>query len=45
MHPYDCRKEVEILRNFLGATNNQIQFILAEEIEHEDKLKKVFKIV
>ena len=45
VHPYDCRKEVESLRDFLGADSNQIQFILAEKIEHEEKLKKVFKII
>ncbi|MDD5738538.1 MAG: hypothetical protein PHY72_01255 [Candidatus Pacebacteria bacterium] len=45
VHPYNCKKEIEILRDFLGANSNQIQFILAEEIEHEEKLKKVFKII
>ncbi len=44
VYPYNCRKEIEILRDFLGANSNQIQIILAEEIEHEDNLKKVFKI-
>lgn len=45
VYPYECRKEIEVLRDFLGANNNQIQFILAEEIEHEEKLKKVFRII
>ena len=45
VYPYECRKEIEILRNFLGANSDQIQFILAEEIEHEEKLKKAFKII
>lgn len=45
VYPYNCRKEIEILRDFLGANSNQIQIILADEIEHEDTLKKAFQIV
>lgn len=42
--PFDCKKEIELLRDFLGADNNQIQLVIAEKIEQEERLKRVFNL-
>ncbi len=42
--PYDCKKEITLLREFFGLSPAQLQLIVAEKIEEEAKIKKVFKL-
>ena len=42
VHPFECREEVALLREFLGATAKQIRFIEATKIERDDFLHKHF---
>lgn len=42
--PYDCEKEVRLLRQFFGLDAAQLQLIVAEKIEDEPKVKKLFKL-
>ena len=40
--PFECEKEIQILKEFLGADSRQIRFIVADKIEDDLKLKQVF---
>lgn len=42
--PFECRDEIEVLRNFFGLTQKEVRLIVAEDIESVDWLKKIFKI-
>ena len=42
--PYSCEREIKLLRQFFGLDSTQLQLIVAEKIEDERKLKKVFKL-
>lgn len=42
--PYECQKEIALLREFFGLKAAQLQLIRAEKIEDEYKLKKIFRL-
>lgn len=42
--PYDCRDEIELLRDFFGLSEKEIRLIVCEDIGNNDWLKKHFKI-
>lgn len=44
IHPYDCRDEIELLRDFFGLSKDQIRLIVAGEIEDDTRFKEVFKL-
>ena len=44
IHPYDCRKEVKILREFFGLGKKEVRLIVAEDIENDSFFKKMFKL-
>ncbi|MFH1462747.1 MAG: hypothetical protein ABIG08_03590 [bacterium] len=44
LHPFDCKGEIEILRDFFGLNKNQIQILLVERIENEKTIKSFFKL-
>ncbi|MDO8473999.1 MAG: hypothetical protein Q7S62_00370 [bacterium] len=44
IHPFDCRAETELLKDFFGFTSKEIQLIVAEQIENPDFLRTKFKI-
>ncbi len=44
IHPFDCRAEIELLREFFGLTQKEVRLIIAEDIESADWLKKFFRI-
>lgn len=41
LHPFECRNEIRILKDFFGLNNKQIHFFTAEKIEDEQLLKKI----
>ena len=43
-HPFECREEIVFLREFLGATQKQIQIIEAFDIENDDLLLRHFEL-
>ena len=45
IHPYRCRVEIKLLRNFFGLKKEHVRIIIAEEIEDDFKLKKGFNLV
>lgn len=44
LHPYDCRPEVELLKEFFGFTTKELTFLLAHQIEDDGRLRKVFHL-
>lgn len=44
IHPFDCKDEVRLLADFFAFTNKELQFIIAETIENQEKLKDYFRI-
>jgi DNA-binding transcriptional regulator PaaX len=41
VYPYDFQKEIELLRNFFGLTDEEMQIVIASRIEN-DKTAKLF---
>ena len=44
VHAFDCRDEIEVLKEFFGLNAEEIKLIIAEEIPNDELLKKFFKI-
>jgi hypothetical protein len=44
IHPFDCKREVGLLKEFFGFTSKEIQLIVAEQVENPDFLRTRFKI-
>lgn len=44
IHPFDCRDEIELLREFFGLTEKEVRLIITEDIGKDDWLKKIFKL-
>lgn len=42
--PFECRDEVEVLREFFGLNERELRLIVAADIGGESLLRKVFKI-
>ena len=42
--PYNCRPEIELLRDFFGLTKKEVRLIVAEKIENEKELRKIFNL-
>lgn len=43
--PHSCRDEIELLREFFGLSQKEIRLITAENIEEDDFLRKIFKLI
>ncbi|MBU3965134.1 hypothetical protein KKG29_00865 [Patescibacteria group bacterium] len=44
IHPFDCRPEIELLKDFFGFTESELRLIVAADIGNDSKLKKIFKL-
>ncbi len=44
VYPFDCRAEIELLREFFGLSKNDLRIIVAQDIEGDEELKKIFKV-
>lgn len=44
VHPFECRDEIELLRDFFGLSEKELRFIISEDIGRDNWLKKVFKL-
>lgn len=44
IHPFDCRDEIELLREFFGLNQKEMRLILAEDIGPDEWLRKIFNI-
>ena len=44
IHPYNCRDEIELLREFFGLSRKEIRLIVANDIEDSTSIKEVFQL-
>lgn len=42
--PFDCRAEIDLLRDFFGLSQDEIRLIVSSDIGESVKLKEVFKL-
>jgi DNA-binding transcriptional regulator PaaX len=42
--PYDCRKEIDLLREFFGLSPNELRLVVSREIGPDEKLKQLFRV-
>lgn len=45
VYPFDCRDEIELLREFFRLSEKEMRIIIAENIGKDDWLKKVFQLI
>lgn len=44
VHPFDCRAEIELLKDFFGLSEKELRLIIAEDIGKDDELRQFFKL-
>ena len=44
IYPFDCRAEIELLRDFFGLREEEMRLIISSDIGQSDSLKKIFKL-
>lgn len=44
IHAFSCKHEIGLLKDFFGFTSQEVQLIVAEEVENSDFLRTKFKI-
>lgn len=44
VHPYNCRDEINLLREFFGLSRKEIRLIIANDIEDSASIKKAFQL-
>jgi len=42
--PYDCRKEVEILKSFFGLSGKEVRLLVVEDIGEDKEYRRYFKL-
>lgn len=42
--PFDCRAEIELLREFFGLSEEELRLIVSKDIGPDEELKKFFKL-
>ena len=45
VHPFDCKAEIKMLKDFFGLSDREIRLIVAENIGEYGEIKKFFKMV
>lgn len=44
VYPFECKKEITLLREFLGVTTKQIQVLEVSKMENDEYLRRIFHI-
>ncbi|PIZ56455.1 MAG: hypothetical protein COY22_01075 [Candidatus Tagabacteria bacterium CG_4_10_14_0_2_um_filter_40_13] len=44
VHPFECRAEIELLRDFFVLSEDELRLIVAEKIGSDNKLREYFKL-
>jgi hypothetical protein len=42
--PYDCKDEIDLLKDFLGLDDKEVRLAIAQDIGDDSDLRKIFKI-
>lgn len=43
VYPYNCKDEIDLLRNFFGLSEDDLRLVVAEKIGKDNELKEAFK--
>ncbi len=43
-HPFNCKDEIDLLRDFFGLTEDEIRLIIAEKIGDDKELREKFRL-
>jgi len=44
IYPFDCRAEIELLKEFFGLSDKELRLIVTEDIGEDNKLQQLFKL-
>ena len=44
VHAFDCRAEVELLKDFFGLSEDELRLLITQDIGNESKLKQFFQL-
>ena len=44
IYPFECKAEIEVLRKFFGLSKKELRLIVAQDIEEDENLRKIFQI-
>lgn len=42
IHPYDCLKEINLLKNFFGLSDNELRTIISDNIGGDREIRKIY---
>lgn len=45
IHPFNCKDEIWLLKDFFGLNDSELRLVIAEDIGPDTELKKFFKII
>ncbi len=45
VHPFECRAEIELLRDFFALSQDELRLIVADELGNDNKLKEHFELI
>lgn len=44
IHPFNCKDEISLIKDFFGFSEDEMRFIIANNIGREKELKEIFKL-
>lgn len=44
LHPFDCRDEIDLLKDFFGLSEKEVRLLIVENIGQDRELKTAFKL-
>ena len=44
LHPFDCRDEIELIKDFFGFNSNEIRLIVSDDIGYDSILKRYYNL-
>jgi len=42
IHPFDCKNEIRLLKDFFGLSEDELRFVVVESLGGDKRLKKIF---
>lgn len=44
IHPFECKDEIKLLKEFFGLTDNELRLAISKNIGNDSTLRKIFKL-
>jgi len=45
IHPFKCKDEISLLKNFFGFRDSELRFIMTKDIGSDKQLKEKFELI